>query len=76
MVVDVMTRRRLLDGASIRDALEVLREVRSVVDVNVYVWEKNRRRWRPLTFEEQHAMMKLAAEQVALRPKGTVSPPG
>jgi hypothetical protein len=61
-IVDVMTRQRLLDAAGIRDALAVLREVRSVVDVNVHMWEQDRDRWRPLTFEEQHAMMDLAAE--------------
>ncbi len=74
-IVDVMTRRTLLDGASIRDALTVLREVRSAVDVNVYVWEKDRQRWRPLAFEEQHAMMDLAATEADLSAKPTVPSP-
>jgi hypothetical protein len=64
-IVDVMTRRRLLENAGIRDALEVLKDVRSVVDVNVYVWEEERGRWRPLTFEEERALVDLASQEVA-----------
>ena len=62
-IVDVMTRQQLVDGAGIRDALEALRDVRSIVDVNVYVWEGGR--WRSLTFEEQHALMDVASEETA-----------
>jgi hypothetical protein len=64
-VVDVMTRQQLVDEAGIRDALEVLKDARSVVDVNVYVWEDDRGRWRQLAFEEQHALMALASEEAA-----------
>jgi hypothetical protein len=47
------------------EALAVLRGVRSVVDVNVYVWDQDRVRWRQLTFEEQHRLMDLAVRQAA-----------
>lgn len=73
-IVNVLTRQRMLNSASIREALAVLRETRSLVDVTVFVWEKERERWRPLTFEEQRAMMDLAAEQTTLSAKATGPP--
>jgi hypothetical protein len=64
-IVDVMTRRELASGVPVDEALAVLRGVRSVVDVNVYVWDQDRVRWRQLTFEEQHRLMDLAVRQAA-----------
>jgi hypothetical protein len=64
-IVDVMTRRELASGVPVGEALAVLRGVRSVVDVWVYVWEQDRVRWRQLTFEEQHRLMDLAVRQAA-----------
>ena len=61
-IVDVMTRRELVSGVPVGEALAVLRGVRSVVDVNVYLWEEKRARWRQLTFEEEHALMDLAVQ--------------
>ena len=61
-VVDVMTRKTIVDGAGIREALEALHDVRSIVDVNVYVWHEEGDRWRPLTFEEQGALMEIARQ--------------
>ncbi len=60
-VVDVMTREPLVDDVSTREAIDALTEVRSVVDVNVYVWHEERDRWRMLTFPERQAMWELAA---------------
>ena len=60
-VVDVMTRQNLVDGASAGEAIDALKGVRSIVDVNVYVWHEERERWRLLTFPEQRAMFDLAA---------------
>jgi hypothetical protein len=51
-VVDVMTRRVRGEGLDARAAVKVLEDVRSIVDVTVYVWEPNRERWRMLTFGE------------------------
>jgi hypothetical protein len=62
-VVDVMTGQPLLDSGSGRDAAAALRDVRSVVDVNVYVWQDERERWRLLTLPEQRAMWELASER-------------
>ena len=39
-VVDVMTRQALADDVGAREAVEALRDVRSIVDVNVFVWEE------------------------------------
>jgi hypothetical protein len=64
-IVDVMTRRELVGDAGIHDALAALKDVRSVVDVNVYVYDEDRGRWRAMTFEEQRVLMDLAAEGVA-----------
>jgi hypothetical protein len=59
-VVDVMTRQVLADDASTRQAVDALKSVRSVVDVNVYAWDEERARWRLLTLPDQRAMLDLA----------------
>jgi hypothetical protein len=68
-IVDVMTRQRLLDDASAAEAIDVLGDVRSIVDVEVFVWQQERDRWRMLTLPEQRAMFDLAAEQRATASK-------
>jgi hypothetical protein len=55
-VVDVATRAVLADGASARETLGVLGDVRSMIDVHVSVWEPKRDRWRLLTLAEQRVM--------------------
>ena len=55
-VVDVMTRAVLAEGASAREALGVLDDVRSVVDVNVYVWQPKSEKWRLLTLDEKRTL--------------------
>jgi hypothetical protein len=52
-VVDVMTRQPLAEDVGIREALEVLADARSVVDVIVYAWDREREDWRPLAMREQ-----------------------
>src|SRR6266542_7144499 len=52
-IVDVMTRAVLADRAGAREALSVLNDVRSVVDVHVFLWQPAAERWRLLTLEEQ-----------------------
>jgi hypothetical protein len=59
-VVDLMTRQALVDGDGMRATVDALRGVRSVVDVNVYVWQEERDRWRRLTFPERRALWELA----------------
>lgn len=51
-VVDVMTRQVLAEDVDARAALDVLGDVRSIVDVRVYVWDALADRWRMLTFGE------------------------
>jgi hypothetical protein len=59
-IVDVQTRRTLADGASTREAVDVLRDVRSLLDVNVYTWDPERDRWRLLAVSEQRAIWDFA----------------
>jgi hypothetical protein len=55
-VVDVTTRAVLADGAGARETLQALADVRSIVDVNVSVWEPATERWRLLTLAEQRVL--------------------
>ena len=58
-IVDVLTRQTLAERSNIRDAVGVLRDVRSPVDIDVYVWREEPGRWRLLTFEEKRALWDL-----------------
>jgi hypothetical protein len=55
-VVDVATREVLADGAGAWATLGVLKDVRSSVDVHVYVWEPGDDVWRLLSFAEQRIL--------------------
>lgn len=55
-VVDVMTREVLAEGADARATVELLKTVRSVVDVTVYDWEPKAGVWRALTIGERKAL--------------------
>ena len=55
-VVDVATRAVLAEGAGARETLAALRDVRSIVDVNVSVWEPATERGRLLTLDEQRTL--------------------
>ena len=55
-VVNIVTRQVLTEGADARVVIDVLRGVRSIVDVNVYVWQPKTERWRLLTFEERRVL--------------------
>jgi hypothetical protein len=59
-IVDVMTRQVLADDVGTRAAVDALRDVRSVVDVNVYVWQEERGGWWLLSLAEQRTMLELA----------------
>ena len=48
-VVDVMTRRTLAEDVDARGVVDVLEGVRSVVDVNVYIWDDARDDWLQLS---------------------------
>ena len=55
-VVDVMTREVLADGADTRAAVKLLEDVRSIVDVTIWVWQPEAERWRMLTLEEVRSL--------------------
>ena len=59
-VVDVMTRRPIIEDVGAREAIDALAGVRSLIDVNVYLWQEERDRWRLLSLSEQRAMWELA----------------
>ena len=54
-----MTQEVLADGADTRTTVDVLRGVRSVVDVLVHVWDESAERWRLVTHRDQAALWKL-----------------
>lgn len=58
-VVDVMTREVLTDDATARAAVDALRDMRSIVDVRISVWEPARETWRLLTLGEQRMLWAL-----------------
>ena len=55
-LIDVATRAVLADDVGPREALGALHDVRSMVDVHVYVWEPEDDRWRLLTLAEQRLL--------------------
>ncbi len=59
-IVDVMTRGTVVEDGSAREAVDALRDVRSIVDVDIYTWDDERERWRRLTLPEGRAMLELA----------------
>ena len=48
-VVDVMTRRVLAEDVDLRTTVDVLAGLRSVVDVNLYVWDTKSEAWQQLS---------------------------
>jgi hypothetical protein len=55
-VVDAMTREVVADDADAQATLDLLGRLRSVVDVDISVWEPNAERWRQLTLGERQAV--------------------
>jgi hypothetical protein len=55
-VVDVMTREVLAEGADTRSTVKLLEDVRSIVDVTIWVWQPAADRWRMLTLEEARSL--------------------
>jgi hypothetical protein len=58
-VVDVMTRKVLAEGADARTTVDLLRTVRSFVDVSLYVWEEQAGKWQQLTQREARMLWDL-----------------
>jgi hypothetical protein len=55
-VVDIMTRETLAEDADARATVDLLGQVRSIVDVHIYVWNAERQSWRMLTLDERRAL--------------------
>jgi hypothetical protein len=60
-VVDIATRQVVAQDADARAVVDVLGDVRSIVDVSVYVWQPNSDKWRLLSFDERRAFWDLRA---------------
>jgi hypothetical protein len=61
-IVDVVTHEVLAEDAPAREAVAVLGDARSIVDVHVYVWEPQADRWRLLTLDEQRLLWDRRAQ--------------
>ena len=72
-IVDITTRAVLADDVGAREALSTLAGVRSTVDVEVFVWEPKRERWRLLTLAEQRTLWERRPEPSGVSPR-TPSP--
>jgi hypothetical protein len=55
-VVDVVTREVLAEDVDARATVKTLENVRSIVDVNVWIWQPETERWRMLPFEDTRAL--------------------
>ena len=55
-VVDVMSRRVLLEDGGVRETLELLGGIERVGDVSISIWEPGEERWRLLTLAERQAV--------------------
>ena len=73
-VVDVMSRKVLAEGADARTTVELLDDVRSIVDVSIYVWEDKAEKWQQLTQREAHMLWDLRGS--ATRPQRPRNAPG
>lgn len=58
-VVDVMTREVLAEGAGTRATVDLLADVRSIVDVAIYVWSDRLEEWQLLSFAESKMLWNL-----------------
>jgi hypothetical protein len=64
-IVDVMTRAVLAEDVGARQAVDLLEDVRSVVDVRVYVWDPRKEQWRILSYRDQKLLWEFRARSRA-----------
>lgn len=69
-VVDVMTRQTLAEGVGTREAVRVLEGMRSVVDVNVYVWREREGDWLQLSQGDRRRLWNLRGRSGGAAPAG------
>jgi hypothetical protein len=70
-VVDVMTRQVLAEDAGVRATVDLLEEVRSVVDVRIYIWEPRSERWRLLSHRDQKLLWGFRGQAEPEPPRGS-----
>jgi hypothetical protein len=58
-VLDIRSSQVLAEGTDTRATIELLEDVRSVLDVRIYVWMQRAARWRLLTLDEQRALWRF-----------------
>ena len=64
-VVDLVSTETLAEGANMRATLDVLTDVRSPVDVRIFVWSDEADAWHLLTLSEQRALWDAAHRPAA-----------
>ena len=58
-VVDLLTRETLAEDADGRTTVDVLKGIRSVVDVTIWRWDYETDQWRLLSLDERRAIWQL-----------------
>lgn len=61
-VLDIVSGQTISEGVDAKGAIEALNQVRSLVDVDVYVWQPESDRWRRLTFGEKRLLWELRGQ--------------
>jgi hypothetical protein len=73
-LVDIVTREVLAEGVGVREALTVLGDVHSIVDVRGFVWQPKAERWRMLTLEELRLLWDRRGAQERGRSTSSATP--
>jgi hypothetical protein len=58
-VVDLLTRETLAENADGRATVDLLKGIRSVVDVTIWRWDYETESWRQLSLDERRAIWQL-----------------
>jgi hypothetical protein len=64
-IVDIRSSQVLAEGVNANAAVDVLEGVGSVVDVRIYVWMREAKRWRLLTLAEQKTLWGFRGQPLA-----------
>lgn len=72
-VIDVMSRAVLAEHADALTTVKALEDVRSIVDVTIYLWDPEPERWRRLTFAQTRALWAFRGRAQRLLPGPPVS---
>jgi hypothetical protein len=66
-VVELTTRRTLAEHASTQATVALLGQIRSSVDVHIFVWQPHAEQWRLLTLDEQRALWEQRGSAASVR---------